>query len=431
MREDSRATSYYPIFTSILAGLIPIYFFIRYPVSIPFVDDWVLLPWIVPGEEVSVNNYLSGINGHQQLIVKLFLQIYAVISSYNLYLVGFIGISIAIICSILFGFDLLRFSAKTPSFMILISVSLIILNLRQFQNYFMIISIPWIFSLFCIFSFSFLFLRRFELGFFYYKIPLFLAPFCNGLGTSFLLAILLVEFLLKFFKKFNFKYFSISDLILIITSLFLSEILPKIFFESSNSISSLFVSGFLYLIQNPLDSLGFFLLLVGQIFVSGWSKIALSSGIVLGFFLILLFIILIRLVKFSEIVLVGYIFALTFFVFNFTLILTRLPALGVIGSNEPRYTSATLLFICSIIILLLNSKFKINYRYLIVYFALFTIAAGNSIGVAYLKDRSLNEIEIKNCFRTKDLSSCKEIYFSLVMVDSKTYFDTTTALIFK
>ena len=99
--------------------------------------------------------------------------------------------------------------------------------------------------------------------------------------------------------------------------------------------------------------------------------------------------------------------------------------MDVIGASEPRYSTASLIFICSLVIFLFNSKlnYNINYNNLIIYFALFALFAGNSIGVAYLKDRNFSENKIRACIKIEDVKNCKQLYLPLVMVDSKAYFD--------
>ena len=39
----------------------------------PFVDDWVLLEWLLGTEELSLRSLFSQINGHQHVVIKLML----------------------------------------------------------------------------------------------------------------------------------------------------------------------------------------------------------------------------------------------------------------------------------------------------------------------------------------------------------------------
>lgn len=400
-----------------LVSTVPFFVWNRFRVSIPFVDDWVLLNWLEKSN--SKIEYLQLINGHQQLLIKIFLRIYTYFFDYNFRYIGFFGILLALGSAINFDSTFSRKHKRDLNyFLVAVFLAICTLNMRQFQNYFMIICLPWIFAIYAI-SLTIRFWQVKPKKFpNLYLIFLFITAFTNGLGLSFTFSFGLLNLIQ--IKKNTLK--SIQVLATSLSAILLAYVLPTEFITEINAQNNL-MHQISYTLTHLIQSIQFLLVLTGQLLVP-WSLQFIWLSEFFGLIVIALIAryFIISRKKSDEIV---FILTLTYVVFSINLILSRLESLGTAGALEPRYTTGSLLIYLALVATLYQSPMNPIRLATLAIASWMVISSGLISGAKYYQDRAMTQQNYKKCINTNsNVQTCTDYYFSLNLGVEKDNFET-------
>jgi len=390
------------------ALLISLPYFVKVlhnPILYPFVDDWVLAPWLLGSEELHFGNLFQLVNGHQHSLIKLLLVIQGKLFGTSLEVITLMAILLAVITFSQLTFLVLaevKFRHLSYKFAAALAITAILFTPRQFQNIFLIICIPWILSLFLITTY--LYFKRLpqtRVNQAVWLICLGLAPFSNGLGLTLPLLVTLQTIYKILSKEINLKDFMVTFYCLGL--IFFSFIFPTSSFFMSKGISSdqNTFSNFIFILHHPIDTFKFLMISIANPFVP-WSSQYLQQSIMIGVFIsaLTLYLILtqkpkkkIKSIFFdNELLLLGVIFI-------FTLAISRMQALGVIGAVEPRYTTGALLVAAgSLKLIVQKTKIESLAVVTLTILAIFTFAVGIRTGFDYYEYRQVQSIEIQKCY---------------------------------
>jgi hypothetical protein len=386
----------------------------------PFVDDWVLLEWLLGTEELSIRSLFSQINGHQHVIIKIMLFSYGRIFGESLFGFSLISLALGIL-----GFGLILYTKLAGKFSNIFTFALfycsafaILATPRQLQNYFLPICAPWMLSIFFIGLYIYSgdrqskkFWKRIKM------VCLFLAPFSNGLG----LVVPIYELISRTFRYLSNgkKGIDVSSTVAI-TAILISNVLPRIsiWFDSPGSAGS-FSASFTAIYTDPIDAFKFLLLALAQPFLS-WHGPNIELGLALGGLELLAIVFLLRPKKGvkirdhldgvlkNECLMIGIIFVVIF-------LISRFGELGVLGSVEPRYTTGIVILIIGIVLEYLKSyRAKNAVGIIFALCAIYTWNLGFFVGNDYHEIRYQQSIQIEKCFYlgeswTEVSPECKEL----------------------
>ncbi len=389
---------------SSLSSLPLLYQITRNPILYPFVDDWVLAPWLLGNVDMTANSLLQMVNGHQHFLIKLMLYFHGAIFGTSLEVISILVVLLSILTFAQLTFLTLNrilFEGKVTLMAASLGVTLILFTPRQFQNFFLIICAPWIISLFLISTFLYANSQR-DMK---YRKPIMLiclglAPFSNGLGLALSMYVIAKSTSFLFQKRSS--RFEIVLMIFSSASIFLSQIVPRIalLFPSPTSDSPDLESEIKFVLENPIQALKFIFVSFSNPVVP-WSTDFLNLSIGVGFFIGVLILVIFMM---SNTSLANWLFEenqmLTIGVlFSLSLLLSRFSALGVIGAIEPRYTTGSILVIAGAIRLML--QFKISQRFLVSLLLIGSILVyeiGFRTGFNYYNYRHQQSVQIQNCF---------------------------------
>ncbi len=74
--------------SALILTAVPLRLIFRFPFDMPFVDDWLLVPWAAGDVEWNVQNLFAKISGHQSVLLKLFSFGLGRFAHWNLFLVS-------------------------------------------------------------------------------------------------------------------------------------------------------------------------------------------------------------------------------------------------------------------------------------------------------------------------------------------------------
>ena len=389
---------------SSLASLPLLYQITRNPILYPFVDDWVLAPWLLGNVDLTANSLLQMVNGHQHFLIKLMLYFHGAVFGTSLEVISILVVFLSILTFAQLTFLTLNrilFKREVALIVASLGVTLILFTPRQFQNFFLIICAPWIISLFLISTFLYANSKE-DMKF---RKPimltcLVLAPFSNGLGLA--LSMYVIAKSTSFLLQKRSSQFEIVLMIFSSASIFLSQIVPRIalLFPSSVSDSPDLESEIKFVLENTIQAFKFIFVSFSNPVVP-WSTNYLNVSIGLGFFIgVSILVIYMKsnaslanwLFEENQMLTIGVLFSLS-------LLVSRFSALGVIGAIEPRYTTGSILVIAGTIRLLL--QFKVSQQYLVSLLLIGSILVygiGFRTGFNYYNYRHQQSVQIQNCF---------------------------------
>lgn len=232
------AKTSYQIWIPILVASPILFQMVFKPIDFLFADDWLLVDYLNPENELSLSALLELVNGHNVAFTKVILTITADISHGNQLLIfGVINLCLAIFSCIL----LVKKYIPKSSRLICLGFCILFFNFKQFQNYNMIISGHFIHSLFFISLYLYLTNSRFST---FRWIALSIAPFTGALGTSILFLEVILQLRDKKIKKSKKLFISLSYLFILILTSYIFQIALK------NQVSNLSDMNFLERIIN-------------------------------------------------------------------------------------------------------------------------------------------------------------------------------------
>lgn len=410
MQHKSFNIKNYPLLISIFFHCVITVTLLKFmaenPIHTPFVDDWFLIPWGSKEATYDWAHFWQLLNGHQHNLMKAYTYLLGIYLDLNLFSSAVIGTVIGSL-----GYFLLSYSqisklklTSLQFIMTMLGLSLASLTNRQLQNYFMIICFPWMMAILFIGLYFFLKSKTEitrEKKILLYPLLL-LSPMTNALGLIVPLSQIIESGFKIFFKrtesiKNNAFHFGFS-----VFSIFLSFIYPVIsstverphnYTNGTDSLKSFF--------EQPFESIQFLLVAIGQPFVL-WLSTAVPEGTIVGIIILLVLIaafftkdrknIFSSMITNEYSIIAGAIFLGIFF-------LARFKGLGPAGATEPRYTTASLVFLIGVLALFIRYFCYKNLGALIVLSCgIFIYAKGDPIGKGYYSTRLQQSKEILECF---------------------------------
>lgn len=410
MQHTSFNTKNYPLLISIFFHCIItvtlLQFMAANPIHAPFVDDWFLIPWGSKEAVYDWAHFWQLLNGHQHNLMKAYTYFLGTYLDLNLFNSAVIGTIIGSLGYFLLSYSQIRKLKLTPLqfIMTMLGLSLASLTNRQLQNYFMLICFPWMMAILFIGLYFFLKSKpetTREKKILLYPLLL-LSPMTNALG----LIVPLSQIIESGFKIISQKKESIKSYITHIGvsffSIFLSFIYPVIsstvekphnYTSGTDSLKSFF--------EQPFESLQFLLVAIGQPFVL-WLSTAVPEGTIVGIVILLVLIVafftrdknnIFKSIMNNEYsIIAGAIFLGIFF-------LARFKGLGPAGATEPRYTTASLVFLIGVFALFIRYfPYKTLAALIVFSCGLFIYTKGDPIGKGYYNTRLQQSKEILDCF---------------------------------
>lgn len=411
------------LWAHLAATLFLILINLTFPVYVPFVDDWLLINWATGEAPLNASGSFELVNGHQIFIPKLILALISANLSLSLPVMSIIFILIGSLAFYLISLPLIDSVQKKDKYFLLIPF--LFLNLRQLQNYSMLICFQWMVSILAIavFYYSYLQIGKKKLARYFLGLSLVAAPFTSGFGlvVSVCLFLYIVFDAITGNRRLNdFEVFIFTTLNVL--SLYSAYIWPPNSGSESSAGSSFYPS-------DLLKILGFVPALTGQMFLPNVEvfqfRIFLLSASVLGIFLLLL--------AFKQI-------REYFYHTDLTQNLQPVVYLSILGlsaialisvsrglntdissSLEPRYSTGVILFVVPAIITLLNSKVRISLLRVPLHTILILSLFTSSILVGTYDRHSRLELQSKfsSCngkeiYKLKEVLSAKEICKNLL-----------------
>lgn len=388
----------------LLISLIPLTFILfnvsNKPVVLPFVDDWILVPWLLNDIEVSYENTFSLINGHQYALMKMLLLTYGNLFGVNLFPILLFGIFIAYL-AMLGTLTLMPRDIKLDVYSLILGTYIIlcVFSFRQFQNIFMIICIPWIISLFFIVRFANN-MRTLNSNSSLNRMLAYavIACFTSGLGMILGLYALLVFAILP--THFWSKLTRVSVMLI---TIFVTFVLPQLdwLMKTPSPQSNSPVEMILSVFELPLESFRFVTTLIAQPQIP-WRYSYLDFSVFAGAAIFLVAVISSAIQIHNEgarkfilsnpFLLIGSLFIAILFV-------TRFRALGALGALEPRYTTGSIVLLIGVLFQILSTvEYKNKILAICLCISLFGILLSNSSGLNYYFDRYAQQNDIIQCF---------------------------------
>jgi hypothetical protein len=384
---------------------LPIFYKItRDPILYPFVDDWVLAPWLLGNEEVSLNALIQLVNGHQHSLIKFLLFIHGYLFGSSLQVIAILVTLLATVTFAQLAFLTLGgIPFKNWLYLIVstFSVTSILFTPRQFQNFFLIICAPWIMSLFFITTyFVCAGVANNKLCKSISIACLALAPFSNGLGLALPIFVLLKSFLSFVYRdRVNLQ---LSKITVCLVTISISQILPRLesLFPTQGSEVPGVIEESQYVFGNSIEAAKFVFVSFSNPLVP-WSPMFLNFAIGIGLGIAIFIMVFYKASRESaikwffednQILTLGILFSLS-------LLISRFSALNVIGAIEPRYTTGSILIIAGTLRLFLKSKLMHETLiFLILIGSLVVYLVGLKTGFGYYTYRHQQSVQIQNCF---------------------------------
>lgn len=341
-----------------IAAVAFAWFFAAYPIQFPFVDDWRLVPYGTGDVPLTFASLFAVLNGHQHLFIKLFCYVAAQLAHFSFPGMAYVGT----LCGVLgFAFIVATMQARRPrSFWITLGALLFLLNLKQMQNFFLLICLPWMFALLFMGLFLYLYNRfytqvsgalvapRHKLLLVTLCLLVLGAPFTTGMGLIVPLFCAAFTLLAGFRRQGSWLLFITSGV-----SIAVSMVMPKILAPVYNLGDVPLSKEVGYVLGHPFQALQMLLGLIGQPWFP-WLESTLGAAIATGALgLGLLFglgiyawrksALVDRRMRAADLVLDT---APLWFAFLFMglAVLARTRELGLVGALEPRYTTGAVLF---------------------------------------------------------------------------------------
>lgn len=195
----------------IIASLISVQVLLK-PISFLFADDWLLLDYLIPSQKVHLSQLLQLVNGHNVLTTKLNLILFShIFGAKTLTAFALFNLVLALTSCILILRKLI--TKDMHHTFVIATAAFLFFNLKQAQNYNMIISAHFIHSLLCIviyLSIENTSARKWR------WITLIIAPFTGGFGITLLVLEVYVSIRNYFSKKRVIDLFNIFACLLIL-----------------------------------------------------------------------------------------------------------------------------------------------------------------------------------------------------------------------
>jgi hypothetical protein len=395
----------------ILITLAVIIHMISSPVKVPFVDDWLLIPWGTGQAPKDWAHFWQMVNGHQHNLIKIYVIFLGKFLALNLVTSAVLGT-----CLGSFGYFLMLWSqvknltlSRRQFYLSFAGLSLVLMTWRQMQNFFMIICLPWMMAVFVIGVWLWFKNSKYAglekwrwLSIFWILI----SPMTNALG----LVVPLSECVEVTIRLWTDRKLGLRPLVLNVSlglislySVYLSFLYPVWSPSVAKPLAFTTGQGLMpFLLENVWDSLCFVLLAAGQPFVFR-SPRSMVSGEVIGALLIILALAALSLRRNRGLIketLMNKSTLIAGFIFLGIFLAARIRELGVLGAIEPRYTSASVVFSVGVFVLLL--KAFPNWKWLpaaLLGIGIWCNLEGYKVGNEIYRARSAQARDIVNCFK--------------------------------
>ena len=380
------------------------------PVKVPFVDDWLLIPWGTGQAPKDWAHLWQMVNGHQHNLIKIYIMFLGKFLALNLVTSAVLGT-----CLGSCGYFLMLWSqlkslelSRKQFYLSFAGLSLVLMTWRQMQNFFMIICLPWMMAVFVIgvwiwFKNS----KHSDVSKWRWLslIWILISPMTNALG----LVVPLSEFVEVAFRTIADKKLGLRPLVLNLSlgvmslfSVYLSFLYPVWSPSVAKPLAFTTGQGLIpYLLENVGDAICFIGLAAGQPFVFR-SQRSMLSGEFIGALLIILSVVALSLkrnrillrdtLRNKNTLISGVIFLGIF-------LAARIRELGVLGAIEPRYTSASVVFSVGVFVVLLRAFPKWKWLpAILLCVGLWSNLEGFKVGNEIYRARSAQSRDIVNCF---------------------------------
>lgn len=397
------------IFIHVLISLSILKLFISKPIDVPFVDDWILIPWATGQVDYTWNNFWQMMNGHQHNLMKLYTILFANVFSLNLPLSSVVQLFIGSTGFFLIGWSQIK-DIQMSTWQKVVSMaglSLIGLTWRQMQNFFMLICLPWMLAILLIGLYLYLKNTESKKKNLLLSIVIFLSPMTFALGLIVPLSQIVESGVNTLKNKFKVAKMDLYFGLLSLFSIFISFAYPTFTGNViSQNHSPLVGNSMFSILESPIDFPKFIFLAVGQPFVV-WFSTAADLGMFIGaLILVTAFGCIFFFRRKSEFILQNKTSLLAGGIFLFMFYAARYKLVGVIGAIEPRYSTASIVFLIGALVTFLN----LIPRKTIVAVAILLIGGfvhwrGFVVGESYYDTRLQQSKDVKECFaKNEDLA---------------------------
>jgi hypothetical protein len=419
----------YVILPCALVAAAIIRFLARSNVEIPMIDDWLLIPWgTQQTDDASWKEYWTTVNGHQLILVKGYVKALAHFAALDLRVSAFIAVILVALSVVLF---LATLPARHRASFLVFSAgfAILALNVRQLQNFFLVICFTWAMGLLAIALFVACH-RDGSVSRIRWVVAMcvmFLASLTGGLGIV-LPMYAAGAYMLDFPRQ---RTRSLVVVVLAIVSVFLATVYPRMIgaYEGPPAF------GFDLLLSAPIKALAMFLVAVGQPFAA-WKASGVPTAMAFG----------IAGVGFSlwgmagaarQRRFVAFLFENPLIVcgliFSALLVVTRGKLLGELVALEPRYTTAAMLVWLGL--LMFGWRNLPDSRWVIAIAAVVLgVAAhvnGSASGFRYLDGQRRQSMVVTDCFRAEGWQfspECIDLAYPGPIVPRKLFDATNRAL---
>lgn len=394
---------FFPALFHVALTLQIIFFILNFSINVPLVDDWLLVKNIYDFNFFNFNENLTLINGHQHLLIRIYLFLFDTFFGFSFSKSAIIAVILfSLGCFLLILSSLHNLNLSNLNYILVFSgLSLLGLTFRQGQNFFLLICFPWCLSFFLIGLYCYMSSRNIKINVIVRSLIIFIAPMSNGLGLVVPVAIIIKMFYCILLKLKISVRLTVSTLLSLI-SIFISYIYPSIFLGDNNQNSSLNLFSFIgQLFVSPISFLKFAFVSVSQPYLT-WNPDQIDKGIFITIFLLLLFSWTLRDKKsFYMNFFNGNNYLIYGFIYFIILLVMRSQPLGVSGSLEPRYTTSALLFLIPFLVLILSNIERrwITLSAIFIFLSsLYAFNIGSKVGKDYYFFRYNQYVEMKTCF---------------------------------
>ena len=247
-----------------------IYLQFSYALLTPVTDDWIFYPWqtrqVAPGSYSDLELFI----GQQQILVKYVLYLSSYIPFLEAPRTGFVNITFGAIGIIILIKSQLIFLSKKASFPLVTAVVVVSFSFKPLYMYFMATSLGSALALFLIGLYFYI--KNSNNPNSWMLLPiLFFSPFTFGTGLLIVICEV-IEIIYRTYetRKIENRLRTVSLIITISLSIFLSQILPKItqnYNELVGGAPAPVGSGLIEVFTDPINSIKFLTISAGNIFV--------------------------------------------------------------------------------------------------------------------------------------------------------------------
>ena len=330
------------------------------PLVTPVTDDWLFYPWQTRQNTPGDYSDLELFAGHQQILMKYVLFITSYIPLIDAPLTGLVNLGFGAIGIALIIKSQIIFHGKKVSNVLIITLIVIAFSFKPLYMYFMATSLG---SMLVIFLTGVYFLIKNSENKKVWKLApiLFLCPFAFSSG----LAIVICELIEQSYKYLSRKFTqsdmknSIIILFACLSSLLISQIIPN-FRRNYNLLAGgspeSNIDGVFEVISNPINTLKFFLISIGNIFVPS-SRFDPTAPLVAGFIFLVYLIFFLR-KRVSNEIIVSILENKSCVLFGLVFIMMTLIArgtessLGYTSAIAPRYITGSFVFTLGILVII-------------------------------------------------------------------------------